>query len=129
MLYIYLGCSWFHTSSILVAEVRKPPHVTQSNHIPRHSQKKLCFTAPVPSLLYLSFYSFHSTQFSHVSIDVQAALILPWWLVYCILVSFLVNSSLYKCVKLFIDRSSPAKLTTTVTIFKKQKRQVGKISK
>lgn len=49
-----------HTSSIPVAEVRKPPDVTQTNHNPCHSQNKLCFAAPVPSLLYLSFDSGHT---------------------------------------------------------------------
>ena len=49
--------AWAHplelTSSVLVAEVRKAPHVPQADDGSHHRQDELQFVAPLPPLLHL----------------------------------------------------------------------------
>jgi len=49
------------TTTILVAEVRESPHITQTNDLPGHRQHKLHFATPLASLFhFLLFYLFGS---------------------------------------------------------------------
>lgn len=47
------------TTTILVAEVWEPPHITQANDFPSHRQHELHFVPPLASLFhFLHFYLF-----------------------------------------------------------------------
>lgn len=49
------------TTTVLVAEVWEPPHVTQTDNLPSHREHKLHFAAPLASLFHLLlFYLFGS---------------------------------------------------------------------
>lgn len=49
------------TTTVLVAEVREPPHVTQTNDLASHRQHKLHFATPLSSVFhFLLFYFFRS---------------------------------------------------------------------
>lgn len=56
------------TTTILVAKVWEPPHVTQTDDLPSHRQHKLHFAVPLASLFHLiPFYLFGSCHGSFLS--------------------------------------------------------------